>query len=85
MKPIEKRIEALETRCTSERQNHAWNLAVLGLNDLRVLRDLLEKVKTDDGQHDLAKLTALDLENLQALATKAGANLEATTCTYPLK
>lgn len=79
MKPIEKRIEALEACCIPERETHDWNLALLGLNDLRVLRDLLEKVETDDGQHDLAKLTALELENLKALATKAGANLEETT------
>ena len=79
MKPIEKRIEALEARCIPEHETHNWNLTLLGLDDLRGLRDLLEQVETDDGQHKLAKLTALELENLRALATKAEANFEDIT------
>jgi len=79
VKPIEKRIEVLEASRFPDRENHDWNLTLLGLNDLRVLRDLVEKVETGDGQHDLAKLTTLELESLKSLASKCGAKWDETT------
>lgn len=76
MRPIQKRIEALEARRPSNRDDVTWNLRLLSLSELRTLLDLVLKVGAEGERRDLSKLASHEIEALQKLALKAGVNNE---------
>ena len=72
MRPIQKRIEALEARRPSNRDDVTWNLRLLSLSELRTLQGLVLKAGAEGQWGDLSRLTPLEIETVKGLALKAG-------------
>lgn len=71
MRPIEKRIEALEDRRPLKNNDGFWNLDVFSVSELRELRGVLEKAGGEEGQIDTSKLAVHEREVLEGMVSKA--------------